>query len=153
MSDDNAEGVERSSDGYRTAVIDRCFIVAWSNVTTQATNRVIAEFRKAHERHGDLAYIAVIPESMPPPDADGREALSTAVKVLLPVCSSMHVVIEGAGFRKAMHRAAASFFMLAGQRGKMKVHDTFLDALRGAGLDATAASGVLARARLQKLIP
>ena len=122
-----------SQEDFDFKVIDNVFVVVWKNVSTAAAKKITEQVRVAHADRGDLVYVALVPDGTPPPDDDGRAALSGAVKVLLPYCSSMHCVIEGSGFRKSVIRGAATgIFMLSGQRGKMKVHDTFTEALRAA---------------------
>lgn len=139
---------------YHHAIIENVFIVVWNHVSTAATSTITTQVQAAHDVYGDLVYVARIPDGTPAPDDDGRNALSVATKALLPYCSSLHCVIEGQGFRKSIIRGAAtSIFLLSGQRGKMKVHDTMRDALESApALDAAKVDRILRRAHDQGLI-
>lgn len=142
-------------ESFRHALIDNVFIVVWNEVSTGAASRITSLVRDGHRSRGPLVYVAVVPDVSTPPDDDGRAALAGAVEQLLPFCSSMHCVIEGAGFKKSIVRAAATgIFMVSGQRGKMTVHDTFAHALESApDLGSSAAREVTRRAVDQNLFP
>ncbi|MCZ7680096.1 MAG: hypothetical protein M5U28_15560 [Sandaracinaceae bacterium] len=144
-----------SPDGYRAAHIDDVFLVVWERVRPETIPQLVASARRAAQVSRErLIYVAVIPDGAPTPDEAGRRALDEATSALLEVCTSMHCVIEGTGFKKSMLRGvAASIFMVSGKRGKMHVHDNLLDALRNApGLGPGQPSAIVAEAHKRGLL-
>jgi len=80
---------------------------------------------------GPVVYVAVIPEDVPPPNAQTRTALRAGTDHGRSRCLSMHLVIEGEGLRLALLRSLTAGMMLA-TRGSFSIHTHLIDALSAA---------------------
>jgi len=92
---------------------------------------VAAEFFRAHRTFGkSIVYIAIVPEDCQPPDDAVRLAMTRGRDEVLPYCQSMHIVMEGHGFRHAILRNALATMQLFGQKRKqVQIHRTLDEAL------------------------
>ncbi len=93
----------------------------------------------AHEQAGDeLVYVAIIPVEVKPPDTEARAALREGIDHSSLHCRSVHIVIEGAGMRRALIRSISAGLLLATRKTShgFHIHVTVQEAL------ATAAAVV-----------
>ena len=75
-----------------------------------------------------LIYIAVIPVGVPPPSPEARVALREGSNDAAAYCSSVHIVIEGEGMRRALIRSVSAGLLLA-TRGSFHIHSGMREAL------------------------
>jgi len=70
-----------------------------------------------------VVYVTRVPVDAPAPDAQFRAKLDQLLPVLLKVCSTYHVVLEGEGFAAAMKRGVLTgMFQLSWRRKTFFVH-------------------------------
>jgi len=78
-----------------------------------------------------LVYISLIPIGVPPPDARTRAALRDGTVHARERCASVHIVIEGAGLRRALIRSISAGLLLA-TRASFLIHADVRSALEAA---------------------
>jgi hypothetical protein len=72
-----------------------------------------------------IVYIARVPIDAPPPEADARQRMNELMPAFRDICSSYHVVLEGAGFVSAVKRSILAGLMQFGwPRNTFYVHAT-----------------------------
>ena len=128
--------------------VDDVYFVRWIDAEAADAETIVAEVqRERSRREGPLHYIAIIGEHLPPPPDDVRAAMRENVEALLEFCDTVHLVIEGRGFRRAMARSiGTSIFLLSRHRGRTFAHDTVPHALERVGYDAPHIATVMKRA-------
>lgn len=110
--------------GYVNTQIENVLMVRWDNVTIDDTVRVAEWIRECHEQVGQpLAYIAVVPPDAPLPKAETRRALLSGYDGVVELCSTMRLVMLGAGFRKAALRAVSAGLLMAIKGKRYSVDD------------------------------
>jgi len=110
------------SPSYVAAFIRPVFFVRWNAPKIADVARVAAEFFKAHERFVQpIVYMAIVSEDCEPPNDAVRMAMTRGRDEVLPFCRSMHLVMEGHGFRCAILRNALATMQFFG-RGREQVH-------------------------------
>jgi hypothetical protein len=119
--------------GYITPV----YFVRWIEPTVADIERIIGEAAALRTSgHDRLHYIAIIGKDVPAPGDDVRAAMRHSIDKLLESCTSIHLVIEGKGFRRAAMRSiGTSIFLLSRYRGRTFAHDCVEDALHRIGRD------------------
>lgn len=134
--------------------IDEFFFVRWIEPEVADAEAVIEDVRRLKgERNEDIHYIAIIGEKVAPPGDDVRSSMRKNIDDLLSCCESVHLVIEGRGFRRAMARSiGTSIFLLSKNRGRTFAHDSASAALERIGVDATRTEDIVRRAREQSLL-
>ena len=107
------------------------FFVRWTSPRMADVPRVTSLFNRAYESMGaHIVYIAIVPEDCVPPDDTTRKSLTKGGDEALDRCLSMHIVLEGQGFRTAILRnALAGMLLLGKRRDKLVVHKTVDEAL------------------------
>lgn len=145
--------------GCITGVVDNVFFVRWRETITVADCENITKVvEQLHAKVGKpLVYVATVPMDTPPPDGDARNAIKDGTEHVTQYCSSIHVVIEGEGMRRALIRSISAGLLLAtGMRGKgFHIHEFVHDALESAQDRASRPidiESVLARARAKGYI-
>jgi hypothetical protein len=140
--------------GCITGIVDNVFFVRWQGVITVADCEGITKaVERAHAQRGEpLIYVATIPPDSPPPDAEARAAIKEGTEYVTQYCSSIHVVIEGEGMRRALIRSVSAGLLLAtGMRGKgFHIHEFVEQALESAAARVSRPvdlKSVLVRAR------
>ena len=110
------------------------FLVRWTAPRLADVPRVMLEFERAYESFGHpISFIAIVPQDCVPPDDATRKSMSKARDRIIHRCASMHLVMEGEGFRVAILRNALAAMQLFGlNRNRDKVHRTLEEALEGA---------------------
>ncbi|MBV1857860.1 MAG: hypothetical protein KUG77_05560 [Nannocystaceae bacterium] len=78
-----------------------------------------------------LVYVASIPVGVAPPDHDARAAMRLGAEHAGQRCSSVHVVIEGQGLRRAIIRSVSAGLLLA-TRASFSIHTDAEEALNSA---------------------
>ncbi len=116
-----------------SALIPPVLFVRWkSRCEAEDVIRIQRETEAAHRELGsNLVYIASIPVGVPPPDAETRAALRTGTEHASMHCSSVHLVIEGQGLRRAIIRSVSAGLLLA-TRASFSIHTHVEEALRAA---------------------
>jgi hypothetical protein len=116
---------------FATAFVRPVFFVRWAAPRLADVPRVAAEFNRAHEAAGQpLVYIAIVPEDSQPPDEPTRKSMTSGANNVLDRCASMHLVLEGEGFRQAILRnVVAGMVLLGGRREKLSISRTAEEAL------------------------
>jgi hypothetical protein len=134
--------------------IDDIYFVKWVAPEVGDIDEILADVERLREARGNpLRYIAIIGAELPPPNEEVRAAMRRNIDDLLRHCHSVHLVIEGKGFRRAMSRSiGTSVFLLSKNRGRAFAHDTVEQALERIGLDAGRADAVLQEARTRDLL-
>ena len=136
-----------------TGAIGDVFFVRWLEPSPEDVQGILDGVREATEEGREVHYVAVVGEHIPPPSEEVRAAMKRTIDELLEQCTTVHLVIEGRGFRRAMARSVGtSIFLLSRNRGKAFAHDTVEDALRRIGLESAAREDVLREARNQQLL-
>jgi hypothetical protein len=134
--------------------VDNIYFVRWIVPEVTDSEAIIEDVRRLHTERGEkLRYVAIIGERVDPPGDDVRSSMKRNIDDLLTYCESVHLVIEGRGFRRAMARSiGTSIFLLSRNRGRTFAHDTVEHALERIGVASVAIPSVLARAREQGLL-
>jgi hypothetical protein len=113
------------------------------------------EIDEARRRAGEpIVFVSIVPADMRVPSAEARQAFSRAVDHMKKECTSVHVVIEGAGFVQATLRSVLTAWNFATRTQHMvTVHASLEQALRVIAetvhIDPNA---LLSTARFRKLV-
>ncbi|MEM6290372.1 MAG: hypothetical protein AAGA54_03875 [Myxococcota bacterium] len=128
--------------------IDNLYFVRWIKPEVVDAEQIIEEVRALRTECGQaLHYFALIGPTVDPPGDDVRASMKRSIDTLLEHCATVHLVIEGRGFRRAMARSIGTgIFLLSKNRGRTFAHDTLDDALSKAGLTPAQAAAVLSEA-------
>jgi hypothetical protein len=134
--------------------IDDIYFVKWLAPEAADVDEILKDVEQRREQRGNpLRYIAIIGAELPPPSEEVRSAMRRNIDDLLRHCVSVHLVIEGKGFRRAMSRSiGTSIFLLSKNRGRAFAHDSVEQALERMGLDSSRANAVLQEARTRDLL-
>ncbi len=134
--------------------IDDVFFVRWLKPEVEDAAAIVADVKKLQEDRGTpVQYVAVIGKDTDPPEEAVRESMRRNIDELLQYCATVHLVIEGKGFRKAAMRSIGTgIFLLSRNRGRTFAHDTVERALARIGRPPAEIEQVLARAREQELV-
>ncbi|MCR9164130.1 MAG: hypothetical protein ACE37F_24365 [Nannocystaceae bacterium] len=134
--------------------IDNLYFVRWIKPEVQDAVNIMDDVRALRaQRQEDLHYFAIIGPDVDPPGDDVRASMKDTVDDLLQHCATVHLVIEGKGFRRAMARSIGTgIFLLSKNRGRTFAHDSIDDALSRAGLRARQVSAVLDEAGRKGLL-
>lgn len=136
-----------------TGNIGDLYFVRWLEPSPEDVDGILAGVRDAHNKRGKIHYVAVVGEHIPPPSEEVRTAMKKTIDALFDWCATVHLVIEGRGFRRAMARSVGtSIFLLSRNRGRAFAHDSVEDALERIGLEPDARGEVLGEARNRKLL-
>lgn len=110
--------------------------VRWTDTTTaEDFDNLVAEIRAAREQAGrKVVYLATIPTTNQVPAADARTRITSAIEECAANCTSMHVVIEGQGMRRALVRSVMAGVLLIVMKRKhaFSVHTSIREALDAA---------------------
>jgi hypothetical protein len=123
---------------YVACFIRPVFFVRWTAPVASEMPGVTAEFAQARKQMGEpIVYIAIVPEDCQAPDETTRRAMVRERDQVLPECLSMHIVMEGSGFKHAILRnAMAAMQLVAGKRDKkVQIARTLDEALASASRD------------------
>lgn len=130
-----------------TGFIAPVYFVRWIVPTVDDVDKIIAEAKGLRREHEGLYYVAIIGKDVDAPGDDVRTAMRRSIDALLESCETIHLVIEGKGFRRAAMRSiGTSIFLLSRYRGRTFAHDSVDDALRRIGKDAVPDPRVLLQA-------
>lgn len=116
-----------------SALIPPVLFVRWeTRCDTEDVEQLRDQTDHAHRELGSkLVYVASIPVTVPPPSAEVRAALREGTEYAGARCSSMHIVIEGEGLRRAIIRSVSAGLLLA-TRAAFSIHTDARGALRAA---------------------
>ena len=117
---------------HSTCYVRPVFFVRWIAPVASELAGVTAEFLSHTKAEGGpLVYIGIVPEDCAPPDEATRRAMVKERDAILPQCVSMHIVMEGSGFKHAILRnAMAAMQLVAGKRDKkVRIARTLEEAL------------------------
>jgi len=134
--------------------IENLYFVRWIHPEVKDAEDIIDDVRALRaERQEPLHYFAIIGPEVDPPGDDVRASMKSSIDDLLQHCATVHLVIEGKGFRRAMARSIGTgIFLLSKNRGRTFAHDTVEDALARAGLQEDRIAAVRAQAVEQGLL-
>lgn len=114
--------------------------VRWLDTTEAADfDRLVEEVRQRRSSSGTkVVCIALVSPASGVPDADTRARISGAIDDVWEHCSSIHVVMEGGGMRRAILRSViAGLLLVVMRRGRsFSVLASAEEALRKAAKDA-----------------
>lgn len=118
---------------YDASRIGPAFFVRWrDSVSAEDCQDIVERLRREADDAGHkLIYVSSVPRELEVPDGPARRALSEGTEAAADVCTSIHVVIEGRGMRRALIRSvSAGLLLVTGRRGKgFFIHETAQDAL------------------------
>lgn len=134
--------------------IENLYFVRWIHPEAKDAEDIIDDVRALRAgRQEPLHYFAIIGPEVDPPGDDVRASMKSSIDDLLQHCATVHLVIEGKGFRRAMARSIGTgIFLLSKNRGRTFAHDTVEDALARAGLPEARIATVRAQAAEQGLL-
>lgn len=134
--------------------VDDIFFVKWITPEVADAEQIVGDVKALHDDLGKpVRYIAVIGPHVDPPGEDVRSSMRKNIDDLLRYCTSVHIVIEGKGFRRAMARSiGTSIFLLSKNRGRTFAHDSVEQALERIGLDGARVSTIIEQARARDLL-
>ena len=129
--------------------IEDYFFVKWIKPEVADAESIIDDVRALRAQTGKpVHYIAIIGTQVDPPGDDVRSSMKKNIDELLEYCASVHLVIEGRGFRRAMARSIGTgIFLLSKNRGRTFAHDSVEQALARSGLAPDDAARVIEQAR------
>jgi hypothetical protein len=116
---------------FRVTFARPVFLVRWTQPRLADVPRVTAEFNRAYETVGQaIPYFAIVPQDCESPDEATRKSMVKARDAVLDRCVTMHLVMEGEGFRVAILRnALAAMMLFGGKREKIRIHRTLEEGL------------------------
>jgi hypothetical protein len=105
---------------YLTTFIKPIFFVRWIAPQANEVSNVTTEFLDQRKRTGQpIVYIAIVPEDCASPNDETRAAMVIERDRVLGECITMHIVMEGSGFKHAILRnAMAAMQLVVGSRDK-----------------------------------
>jgi hypothetical protein len=118
---------------YISGVVQNVFILRWKGTCFEDAATLMQRVRDARSRTtGALVYVAIVPAGDGPPDMAVRRELGRCLKELTEICSCVHLVLEGKGFRAATQRAVATgIFLMTGLHGRVTAHASLSEAVIG----------------------
>lgn len=134
--------------------IDNLYFVRWIRPEVDDAVAIVEDVRVLRRSAQQaLHYFAIIGPDVEPPGDDVRASMKESIDDLLQHSATVHLVIEGKGFRRAMARSIGTgIFLLSKNRGRTFAHDRVEDALARAGLSSTEVAAVRTEAAIRGLI-
>lgn len=134
---------------YRSALVGKVFVLRWigapESPDLRTLGRELPEYRRSAGEQ--LVNLSLIPGDISPPEGAVRKEMESFNRVFVEVCSAIHVVVGGTGFKHAIVRSIVSAFALASrQRGLVHTHGSLDDAI--AAIHPSDKEGRTLRARL-----
>ena len=116
---------------FRSAFTENLHVVRWEVPTASDARRMVDEVAAFRRRAKQpLHSLAIVGEAVPTPDDAARSAMGQSMKTLLDHLETMHVVIEGRGFKNTIMRSAMTgMVLLGGKRGRVHIHGTVSEAV------------------------
>ena len=110
----------------KRAWVGDVYCVRWIAPDLDDVDAILSEVREgASERAGQAHYMAFIGEGTSLPTAEVRQAMKGTVEHLLREVRSVHIVVEGKGFRRAALRSInTAVFLASRHRDRAFAHDT-----------------------------
>lgn len=107
------------------------YFVRWQQPTLADADRVLRELRETWARtRTPLLFVATADDMTKPPDEQVRRFFIEGNRLILDLCQSIHMIIQGTGFRVASLRGvAAAIFLVTGMRKRIFTHTSWDDAL------------------------
>jgi hypothetical protein len=135
-----------------TGHIAPVYFVRWLEPAVSDVERIVGEAMALQRAgHAPLHYVAIIGKAVDPPGDDVRASMRHSIDRLLDCCDSIHLVIEGKGFRRAAMRSiGTSIFLLSRYRGRTFAHDSVEDALRRIAKDTSVDPAKILRDAAQR---
>jgi len=116
---------------YRSVLAGNLYVVRWLEATVPDVRRIeleVGNYRRLAKQ--PLHGLAIVGEAVPTPDDAARSAMGQSMKTLLDHLETMHVVIEGRGFKNTIMRSAMTgMVLLGGKRGRVHIHGTVSEAV------------------------
>jgi hypothetical protein len=116
---------------YRSTFAGNLHVIRWLTATAPDALRVVDEVASHKRRNkGPLHGLAIVGEEVPPPDDVARKAMGESMTSLLDHMETLHVVIEGRGFKNTIMRSAMTgMVLLGGKRGRVHIHGSVSEAI------------------------
>lgn len=110
---------------------ERVVFVMWGKPEFADLARIHHELSRVESVHGQVVFVARVPEDAPAPDAVVRKELSGRTGELIDRTLSYHVIMEGSGFANTVKRSVLSaIYMAKPSRKRLHVHSAYTDVLR-----------------------
>jgi len=123
-----------TAPGFDSYTLRSLYVIRWRTPTLPDVSHVerdVATF-KATRPKKTIFGLAIIGADTTPPDSETRTAMGKSMSLLLESLETMHVVIEGQGFRHSILRSAmAGVILIGGKRGRVVIHRSVEEALPG----------------------
>lgn len=138
---------------YNSGVVHNVFVVRWLEPAPGDMKQILDQVREAHNVYkAPLIYMAIVPEECKLPDEVTRREMADAIPELFRVCSSVHLVLEGGGIKRATMRSVATgMFLLTGKRGRAVFNESALQALQRETKLPVAPEAIIAAGRARHL--
>ncbi len=110
----------------KRAWVGDVYCVRWIAPDLDDVDAILSEVREgASSRGGQAHYLAFIGEDTKLPTSEVRQAMKSTVEHLLQEVRSVHIVVEGKGFRRAALRSInTAVFLASRHRDRAFAHDT-----------------------------
>jgi hypothetical protein len=134
---------------FISGLVQNVFLLRWQETKFADAVSLVTRVKAAKARcPGPLVYVAIVPAGERAPDMATRLELGRRLEELLEICTCIHLVLEGDGFRAATQRAAATgIFLMTGRRGRVTAHASVAEALRLCPNLSASASDITAKGR------
>jgi hypothetical protein len=117
---------------YKSVLVGRVFALRWLTPPAVGDLKQLGrEMTQCEKRAGTrLINLSIIPAEISPPDSAVRSEMEAFNRIWAELCSAIHVVVGGSGFKNALMRSIVSTFALLGrERGLVQVHRSIHEAL------------------------
>jgi hypothetical protein len=116
---------------YISGLVKNVFILRWQGAQLADAASLMLRVKEARSRStGPLVYLGIVPAGDSPPDMATRREFGRQLQELLELCTCVHLVLEGKGFRAATQRAVATgMFLMTGRHGSVTAHSSVSEAL------------------------
>lgn len=140
---------------YRSDLVNNVFILRWQGARFADAASLMQRVKEARsDSAGPLVYLAIVPADDSPPDMATRREFGRQLQPLLELCTCVHLVLEGTGFRAAAQRAVATgMFLMTGRRDRVTAHASVFDALNCCQNLSAPPAEILAQARALGAVP
>ena len=138
---------------YNSVLVEEMYIVRWLEPNVDDIREIVKKVNELGRKTDNrLIYVAIAPDSSTPPDNETRDAMVKSMDDMIQVCSSLHLVVEGTGFRNSIKRSVLTGILLASGKSKnFYVHANFDEVFEKLGginnsvskMNAARAAGVV----------
>ena len=118
---------------YTHQLLGSLYFLRWLSTPTEADfARQLHELGEAYrEQKTPLTYLSITPDTIDAPQGDARIALERFAGNAASYCSTVHLVLEGTGFRGTIIRSVVTAVIMARRQHKLvKIHASLDSAQR-----------------------